>query len=1741
MSDAKNMQNPFADDDFDWDDALAEWEAELDRVTSRPPPPRPDAAEPPAEEIAASAGTVVPPAASSPPASEAPAPTDRGRRRSLSLELDDPLGPAIPPMPPVARLTPPPQRKTQRPPAASLTAPPATEPPVTDPSPPPSLPAAPVKHATLPASPAPRTPLVTDPSPPPRMSDAHGAPTLPPDVIDAPAPSSPVSEADALVLEGFDELFASLAPGALDSPPTDPSDPLGELAPRVTTPEASDTGATQATSGESSDEWMAVDTSEVKALDTGEEKAELEPSRAIESREDADEAVDATLAELIASEPSSPVEEPSVPVASAASSSVSPATTTTSPPAPTAPQTSELDASLDEDLLAVDAFPDPDEVELSLERSGPPPPPPLPSVPLPSRPPASDPAPFIETGVATASDAGALVAKRTVRQRKPWHEHFSLVGAGPAVLAARRALLEKLADQVVGGSRGRLLCAAAALSAQLGEADRVEALYEAAREAAPKDVVALRALRKAAIGRGEWTKAAALLEEEAALPLSDEDRASSLLLLAEIQLTQLNDPAGARRSARTALGFKRESLAAALLFAEASQADGNAGDIAMALSRAAESWQDDRATAALWSILARAAEQRGQTEHAADLYRQALERSNPIEALFGHARTTRETAGNWQASASLAWIAARYAGTPLGERIARTSTQLLLHDRPHDAMVNLSRAKLRLSFETRADAARALGDSAEEARALEGWANAAGGTDRALAMVRLAELKAGSGDLLGADEALQAATLADAQLGLIRVVREVIARRSGDATRLARALSNVPGQALAAAAKLAIDPESSDRERELLVSGRTGDEAPATADVLALDLAASMQDTEEVDAGLRRQADRAPEGRKTGALLAWAGAVLERGQPDRALSLLKEARESAPDDLLVLRPLARLVIADAREDAARIWFDEARLATGPHAAFAAVYAGRLLAPRDTESMSAYEQALEAQALYPPARWAKRAVARRLGRLEVVAADSEAHAEQTSDPVKKGLLYVRAALARASTGDQTAAGTFQRALQVCPDDTVLCELLLAHEQVFPRDVLAEVLMQIAERTPVELAESAALRAAVAFEEANDPARTAEAYRNVLSRFPDNPFARRAIDRAELAAGEGARVAERRFAAVKDASSGPARALALERLAEFDLYERDDAGAAVLSYHSILEVAEGHVPSLRRLERYYMEHARNDELGQIEQQLASRVASGPDAAAHLRMAARISLGAEGASGAAADSLILKLHARAGDAPWVARRTVTAAKAAGDHDLMAQRLSVLAEQASTTQDAAALTLAACDALDRAGRHDEGLALIDRTLQAHDARELFRTPLFPDRFGQLAAEQGRRVEAADALEAAGAGARAKNHRASLWQQAADLWEQEGDSDRAIEALTAASEANVLYEGVFDRLRQKLHAQGNHVALITLIERRIGVGGDPPVLVGLFRELAELELSRGGRDRAKEALRKALTLDSENVDLLTRLADLCLEDEDWRGAAESLIRVARVRRDSSDVAEVADVFYKLGDIYDLRLPDARRAEAAFKRVVRLAPDHTDAIERLAAIHEREGNHTGTTEMLVLLIQHESDSSKLRQHRLRLASAYEQRGDLRRAEAVLEETRRDHPTDGPTVRAIADFYQRQNAGPALSMHLNRAANDFRQSLETDPAEARYWHGLIDILRWRGRQDAASVIASTAAALGTLDRDLASLVARDGSARGCWPKRIRRGPARGPRAPRPRASDATGIRSSFRGPRPLLAL
>ncbi len=788
----------------------------------------------------------------------------------------------------------------------------------------------------------------------------------------------------------------------------------------------------------------------------------------------------------------------------------------------------------------------------------------------------------------------------------------------------------------------------------------------------------------------------------------------------------------------------------------------------------------------------------------------------------------------------------------------------------------------------------------------------------------------------------------------------------------------------------------------------------------------------------------------------------------------RQAREAMPGHPAANRPFARAVGDDDPTAAAEAWLEEAGASIDARAAHASVVAARYFAEANAvqPALDAARAALDALPGHGPAGWIL------LGDLGAGLEGDERRQilEQLGQSLPDDALRARVWATAALLGGEGAAEAWERASELAPDP-VAEELALGSGD--GATAQAARLEERAERAPAQ-ARSMLLRAGQAYERGGDPRQAGKVYERLLQSGHD-PLAALALDRANAAAGDVPSLSERRFAAVREAEGTPRELAALEALALVDLHGGGDPTNAALTLQAILSKQPGHLPSLRALERFYMDRSRDDELLGVWEALVAHHPDPMDRLGPARLAAYLRLAKPDAPGTAADGFwdrhgaaLMEAPEPVADRTWIARRVAVAST-----DTAVRGRARLAEADSSADDERAPVL-----LEGLGDIAAVEGPLERGARLEDvAGRLPGHPLLPGAAAMEHALGESHAAAADAFRRAAALVHTDAHRMPLLYQAGRHHEEAGQRAQAKDAYLQASHLDVTYHDLFERLRDLLEADGDTDQLADLADRRLAAGGDATVMRSLRRTQAALKATLGDRAGARDALRAALELDPQDVDALRRLAELSLEDEDWRGAAEALIRFARLRQDRDDLRWV---FFTLGDIYQRHMPDARRSEAAFRRCLKLLPEDLEAMDRLAQVYESEGAYDKAAAVITQLMDTEIDPDDKRGHLLRLARAHEGGGDLRTAERVLDEARKQAPTDLVVLRAIAELYQRQNATAAQSMHLSRAIGEFHRALESDLTDPFAWEGLAEMHEWRGERDAGRAVASAAAAVGIRD-------------------------------------------------------
>ena len=343
------------------------------------------------------------------------------------------------------------------------------------------------------------------------------------------------------------------------------------------------------------------------------------------------------------------------------------------------------------------------------------------------------------------------------------------------------------------------------------------------------------------------------------------------------------------------------------------------------------------------------------------------------------------------------------------------------------------------------------------------------------------------------------------------------------------------------------------------------------------------------------------------------------------------------------------------------------------------------------------------------------------------------------------------------------------------------------------------------------------------------------------------------------------------------------------------------------------------------------------------------------------------------------------------------------------------------------------------------------------------------------------RYEEAAEVLERAARASRVEAHQLSAWHQAAVLWlDKASNPARGQSALEQAVDLDVCHEDSVVRLQSLYVAAGARQKLAELLQRRLERTIDPEERIAIEVTRGRALADVGEREAAKAALSAALDANPDHVEALAAFADLCLEEGDWASGEQALIRLAR---HVHELPRQAQIYRRLGDLYDTALPNPERAEQAFQEVLKREPDDTETVARLVLVYGKLAQPARALELQAEAVARAKTPEQKRDRLLSLALVEEQiAGDRKRAETSLERARKEWPHDSVVLRALAEFQLRHGETRAAQVLLDRAAADARRALGTGRFEPGFFEVLATVAELKNAGDAALLARATLAAL-----------------------------------------------------------
>jgi lipopolysaccharide biosynthesis regulator YciM len=846
--------------------------------------------------------------------------------------------------------------------------------------------------------------------------------------------------------------------------------------------------------------------------------------------------------------------------------------------------------------------------------------------------------------------------------------------------------------------------------------------------------------------------------------------------------------------------------------------------------------------------------------------------------------------------------------------------------------------------------------------------------------------------------------------------------------------------------------------------------AAVVAGVLATELDIQTGRIETVAEWLSKTNHDAPdETQRDHALL--AGLLFELSQkPARARELYEVARHTDAKSEAAVR--AELAVSPVDERARLLVNHALGLEDARSGALLLLEAAHGDSGGDAQSYTRLlKQSHERAPSLPFAAWLAERRARARGEFDVIVDWLRERQKACEDATEQAYDLVREALLIADSNLEGAKELLEQASRARPGDLALREL---YERLAPEPPADKAAFWAERAAAAEGAERArlALFAALEFERNGEFDRAAELAQLSYS-AEDGALARQCAERNEARSGHAANLTERLIEQARGAPEVESRIEAYQRLADLDIQSRGDTSSAVMWHKSILEERPSFLPSLARLEQWFITEGREDELAAIAAEIA-KVTEPPEATAHAHLAARVA--AKSGPWQACTDFVKIAFAQPEPALWSLRSmescSTFADEAAGELTA-AQRL---ADQTTRPLEIATLTLRAAEAALRMGELPTARDLLLRAVHAHPTHLVVHRML-----GEICEKMSEATGAAEAWEAVATLSSVPEHQLEANYRAGVLWiDQVKDAARGRTALEAAAQIDVTHQDVFSRLQGIYVAASDREALAALLEHRLAGVRDPSERIELEvvrgRTLAEI----GDSESAKRALAYALEANPDHAEALAVFADVCGREGDWTGAEQALIRLARL---VPETAEQAAIYMRLGEVYDQHQPNPQRAELAYREVLRRVPGDVAAQERLVGVYSRTGDASRAIEMQQGLLQASTTPETKRKRVVELAIIYEQVAkDPKRGETMLEAARKEFPNDVELLSALAEFYTRANRGPAVQVLLDRAAGDARRALSTGRFDVSLFAMLGAVARLRQRTHAASIAEATVAAI-----------------------------------------------------------
>ncbi len=293
---------------------------------------------------------------------------------------------------------------------------------------------------------------------------------------------------------------------------------------------------------------------------------------------------------------------------------------------------------------------------------------------------------------------------------------------------------------------------------------------------------------------------------------------------------------------------------------------------------------------------------------------------------------------------------------------------------------------------------------------------------------------------------------------------------------------------------------------------------------------------------------------------------------------------------------------------------------------------------------------------------------------------------------------------------------------------------------------------------------------------------------------------------------------------------------------------------------------------------------------------------------------------------------------------------------------------------------------------------------------------------------------------------------RAEQYMRAAGLQMSRGNRDSAIEYYKEALDAQPEDRNISAALRKAYVERGDINAAVDLLDREMDVVEGDRAQAKLAGEMARLQRERlKDNDSAEASAKRALHLDSGNLDALLVLGDISFENKRFVEACAHYGRLAD-RADSLGEERAVPVLIRYVDAL-AKSGSTENALAAMDTLLRLAPENPEALARVAAVTFEHGSAKRAGELYYDYLTRFADDISDRERAdatYRLGEAYRKSGEVDAAiQALKDATDMDPGAEEPLVALAQAYLDKENYPEAVrtkTEHLDIASGDTRVNL-----------------------------------------------------------------------------------------------